>query len=128
MFQFNPTVGAVNANADAIVSALSTIEADVLVTSELSLCGYPPRDLLLDEGFISESQYDVFKKVFKIDLKKWRKKFEKASTKPGASNKLYRKLYTKMYKKCGERGTTVGGDHGKETVDIAVPFFVNALK
>ena len=22
----------------------------------------------------------------------------------------------------------VGGDHGKETVDIAVPFFVNALK
>ena len=81
-----------------------------------------------DEGFISESQYDVFKKVFKMDLKKWRKKFEKASTKPGASNKLYRKLYMKMYKKCGERGTTVGGDHGKETVDIAVPFFVNALK
>ena len=84
--------------------------------------------IMNDEGFISESQYDVFKKVFKMDLKKWRKKFEKASTKPGASNKLYRKLYMKMYKKCGERGTTVGGDHGKETVDIAVPFFVNALK
>ena len=86
--------------------------------------------MMNDEGFISESQsqYEVFQKVFKIDLKKLRKKFEKASTKPGASNKLYRKLYTKMYKKCGERGTTVGGDHGKETVDIAVPFFVNALK
>jgi len=84
--------------------------------------------MMNDEGFISESQYDVFQKAFKMDLKKWRKKFEKASTKPGASNKLYRKLYTKMYKKCGERGTTVGGDHGKETVDIAVPFFVNALK
>ena len=81
-----------------------------------------------DEGFISESQHDVFQKVFKIDLKKLRKKFEKASSKPGATNKLYRKLYIKMYKKCGERGTTVGGDHGKETVDIAVPFFVNALK
>ncbi len=84
--------------------------------------------MMNDEGFISESQYDVFQKVFKMDLKKWRKKFEKASTKPGASNKLYRKLYIKMYKKCGERGTTVGGDHGKETVNIAVPFFVNALK
>ena len=36
--------------------------------------------------------------------------------------------FIKMYKKCGERGTTVGGDHGKETVDIAVPFFVNAVK
>ncbi len=33
-----------------------------------------------------------------------------------------------VMEKCGERGTTVGGDHGKETVDIAVPFFVNALK
>jgi len=84
--------------------------------------------MMNDEGFISESQYDVFQKAFKMDLKKWRKKFEKASTKPGASNKLYRKLYIKLYKKCGERGTTVGGDHGKETVDIAVPFFVNALK
>jgi len=41
---------------------------------------------------------------------------------------LYRKLYVKMYKKCGEKGTTIGGDHGKETVNIAVPFFVNALK
>jgi len=84
--------------------------------------------IMNDEGFISESQYDVFKKAFKMDLKKWREKFEKASSKPGASNKLYRKLYIKMYKKCGEKGTTVGGDHGKETVDIAVPFFVNALK
>ena len=56
------------------------------------------------------------------------KKFIKAADKPGATNKLYRKLYIKMYKKCGQKGATVGGDHGKETVDIAVPFFVNALK
>ena len=49
-------------------------------------------------------------------------------SKPGASNKLYRKLYIKIYKKCGDKGTTVGGDHGQETVGIAVPFFVNALK
>ena len=33
-----------------------------------------------------------------------------------------------MYKKCGQKGATVGGDHGKKTVDIAVPFFVNTLK
>ena len=57
-----------------------------------------------------------------------RKKFIKCGDKPGAGNKLYRKLYIKIYKKCGDKGTTVGGDHGKETVDIAVPFFVNALK
>ena len=81
-----------------------------------------------DDGFIHEKQTDIFKEAFNMDLKKWREKFEKASTKPGAANKLYRQLYIKMYKKCGERGVTIGGDHGKETVEIAVPFFVNALK
>ena len=90
---------------------------------------YAPEGWVMnDEGFIHEKQTDIFKEAFKMDLEKWREKFEKASAKPGASNKLYRKLYTKMYKKCGERGTTIGGDHGKETVEIAVPFFVNALK
>ncbi|MDC3174700.1 hypothetical protein OA868_02885 [Candidatus Pelagibacter sp.] len=81
-----------------------------------------------DDGFIHEKQTDIFKEAFNMDLKKWREKFEKASTKPGAANKLYKKIYIKMYKKCGERGVTIGGDHGKETVEIAVPFFVNALK
>jgi len=84
--------------------------------------------ILDDEGFISRSLEESFSKFFKMDLEKWRKKFIKAADKPGASNKLYRKLYIKMYKKCGDKGTTLGGDHGKETVDIAVPFFVNALK
>ena len=81
-----------------------------------------------DDGFIHEKQTDIIKEAFNMDLKKWREKFEKASTKPGAANKLYKQLYVKMYKKCGERGVTIGGDHGKETVEIAVPFFINALK
>ena len=90
---------------------------------------YAPEGWVMnDDGFIHEKQTDIFKEAFNMDLKKWREKFEKASTKPGAANKLYRQLYVKMYKKCGERGTTIGGDHGKETVEIAVPFFVNALK
>ena len=89
---------------------------------------FPDGLILDDEGFISKSLQEPFSKFFKTDLEKWRKKFKKASSKPQASNKLYRKLYVKMYKKCGEKGTTIGGDHGKETVNIAVPFFVNALK
>ena len=90
---------------------------------------YAPEGWVMnDDGFIHEKQTDIFKEAFNMDLKKWREKFEKASTKPEAANKLYRQLYVKMYKKCGERGTTIGGDHGKETVEIAVPFFVNALK
>ena len=90
---------------------------------------YAPEGWVMnDDGFIHEKQTDIFKEAFNMDLKKWREKFEKASTKPEAANKLYRQLYVKMYKKCGERGVTIGGDHGKETVEIAVPFFVNALK
>ena len=89
---------------------------------------FPEGWILDDKGFITENLQEPFAKFFKMDLEKWREKFIKAGDKPGAANKLYRKLYTKIYKKCGSRGATVGGDHGKETVDIAVPFFVNALK
>ncbi len=89
---------------------------------------FPEGWVLDDKGFITENLQEPMAKFFKMDLEKWRKKFIKSADKPGASNKLYRKLYIKMYKKCGDKGTTIGGDHGKETVDIAVPFFVNALK
>ena len=89
---------------------------------------FPEGWILNDKGFITEKYEEPMAKFFKMDLEKWTEKFIKAGDKPGASNKLYRKLYTKIYKKCGDKGTTVGGDHGKETVDIAVPFFVNALK
>ena len=89
---------------------------------------FPEGWIMNDKGFITENLQEPMAKFFKMDLEKWREKFIKAGEKPGASNKLYRKLYTKIYKKCGSKGTTVGGDHGKETVDIAVPFFVNALK
>ena len=89
---------------------------------------FPEGWIMNDKGFITKNLQEPFDKFFKIDLEKWRQKFIKASAKPGVSNKLYRKLYIKMYKKCGSKGATVGGDHGKETVDIAVPFFVNALK
>ena len=89
---------------------------------------FPDGWLIDDKGFITKNLQEPMAKFFKMDLEKWRKKFIKAGDKPGASNKLYRKLYIKIYKKCGDKGTTVGGDHGQETVDIAVPFFVNALK
>ena len=81
-----------------------------------------------DQGFISESLSDVMKKEFKMDIKKWRKDFEKASTKSGKANKLYRKMYMKLYKKCGSRGTTVGGDNGGETADIASKYFIDNLQ
>ena len=89
---------------------------------------FPDGWIMNDKGFITENLQEPMAKFFEMDLEKWRKKFIKSADKPGASNKLYRKLYIKIYKKCGDKGTTVGGDHGSETVDIALPFFVNALK
>lgn len=50
----NPTVGDLAGNArligDAIGAALPA--ADLIAFPELAVCGYPPRDLLLDAGFV----------------------------------------------------------------------------
>ncbi|MDY6785930.1 MAG: NAD+ synthase [Cyanobacteriota bacterium] len=53
--QLNPTIGYLKNNAQSILeSAHKSVEngARLLLTPELSLCGYPPRDLLLNPGFI----------------------------------------------------------------------------
>lgn len=53
--QLNPTVGNLECNTDAIVWAIGESRdrgADLVVFSELVICGYPPRDLLLVEGFV----------------------------------------------------------------------------
>ena len=53
--QINPTVGDLTGNAQRILSAAgqaSKLGADLLLTPELSLCGYPPRDLLMRPSFI----------------------------------------------------------------------------
>jgi NAD+ synthase (glutamine-hydrolysing) len=51
--QLNPTIGDLAGNADRIVAvSQQTAGADLLLTPELSLCGYPPRDLLLNPGFV----------------------------------------------------------------------------
>ena len=89
---------------------------------------FPDGFQLDDTGFWSNSIKDKLNEILKIDLDKLREKFIEASEKPEASNKLMRKTYKKLWKKCGSRGPTTGGDHAKETLEIAVPFFVNALK
>lgn len=53
--QLNTTVGDFSGNVDKILSAyreLSKRGAEVVLTPELSLCGYPPLDLLFEEGFV----------------------------------------------------------------------------
>ncbi len=52
--QINSVVGDIPGNADKIRAAAATARqagADLLLTPELALCGYPPEDLLLREDF-----------------------------------------------------------------------------
>ncbi|MGI0487327.1 NAD+ synthase [Pantanalinema rosaneae CENA516] len=53
--QLNPTIGDLAGNAQQILAAAQAAAdqgARLLLTPELSLCGYPPRDLLMRPGFI----------------------------------------------------------------------------
>ena len=55
--QLNPTVGAIRSNADLALAAVeraAQLGAQLVVTSELLISGYPPKDLLLREAFVSE--------------------------------------------------------------------------
>lgn len=52
--QLNPTIGDITNNAQQIITAAKDAAKQnvrLLLTPELSLCGYPPRDLLLYPGF-----------------------------------------------------------------------------
>ena len=53
--QINPTVGDIDANAAKIADYLGRARdagADLVAFPELCLCGYPPKDLVLQEGFV----------------------------------------------------------------------------
>ncbi|MEH2272070.1 MAG: NAD+ synthase [Nostoc sp.] len=53
--QINPTIGDLVLNAQKILEAVqraASSGARLLLTPELSLCGYPPRDLLLNPSFV----------------------------------------------------------------------------
>ncbi|MDQ1395682.1 MAG: hypothetical protein QOG64_941 [Acidimicrobiaceae bacterium] len=56
--QINPVVGDLNGNVDRVLAGLEQAEdadADIAVFPELVLTGYPPEDLLLKPGFVSDN-------------------------------------------------------------------------
>jgi NAD+ synthase (glutamine-hydrolysing) len=60
--QINPTVGDLTGNAQKILAAAqqaAELGADLLLTPELSLCGYPPRDLLMRPSFIEQMKQTI---------------------------------------------------------------------
>nr|WP_245894171.1 NAD+ synthase [Chamaesiphon polymorphus] len=60
--QLNPTVGDLKGNAQQILKTaqqVATQGVNLLLTPELSLCGYPPRDLLLNANFIADMEREL---------------------------------------------------------------------
>ena len=55
--QMNCTVGDLSGNAARILEYAARAQAagaDLVLTPEFSLCGYPPEDLVLREGFLRD--------------------------------------------------------------------------
>jgi NAD+ synthase (glutamine-hydrolysing) len=59
MLQLNPVVGDITGNTDRLIDSISSLHADMIVTPELSICGYPPRDLLHVSGFVHACEHAV---------------------------------------------------------------------
>ncbi len=60
--QINFTVGDVSGNADRIIDNILKAKnenADIILFPELSLCGYPPLDLILENDFIIENEVKI---------------------------------------------------------------------
>jgi NAD+ synthase (glutamine-hydrolysing) len=60
--QHNPTIGDFEGNVRQIVDSLRRAEAagaDLMVTSELGICGYPPRDLVERPAFVQAARQAV---------------------------------------------------------------------
>ncbi len=56
--QLNTVVGDLSGNVDRVLGALAAAEAagaDICVTPELAITGYPPEDLLLKPGFVADN-------------------------------------------------------------------------
>ncbi|QQL43771.1 NAD+ synthase [Sulfuriroseicoccus oceanibius] len=63
--QINPTIGAIEANTEAIIreyQAAVAQGAELVITPELAITGYPPRDLLWKSRFVPDN-LDALKKI-----------------------------------------------------------------
>ena len=68
--QLNQVVGDLSGNAARIVEATAQARrggAHLLVTAELSLCGYPPEDLLLRPAFLSACADELARIAFSVE-------------------------------------------------------------
>ena len=80
-----------------------------------------------DEGIVSNDMIKYFSKITNKSIEELTQMGMSATTWKEAYQ-VYYDMYKAMYFDCATKGPKVGGDHAQETINIAVPFFVNALK
>ena len=67
--QLNPTIGDLNGNGQLIIEAAKRADNEncqILLTPELSLCGYPPRDLLMQNSFLEAMNVSLQEMAVKL--------------------------------------------------------------
>ncbi len=96
--QLNPTIGDITNNAKQIVTTATDAAKQnvrLLLTPELSLCGYPPQDLLLFPGFV-ESMSKELKAIATQLPKNIAVLVGTVETNPHATSKGQKPLYNSM--------------------------------
>ena len=76
--QINPIVGDIEGNAQKIIDIAERAyknSADLVLTPELSLWGYPPKDLLLKK-YLIKNQNKILNKMAKYIFQKYSKVLE----------------------------------------------------
>ncbi len=96
--QLNPTIGDITNNAQQIITAAKNAAKQnvrLLLTPELSLCGYPPRDLLLYPDFVESMSNEL--KAIAIELpRNIAVLIGTVETNPQATSKGQKPLYNSM--------------------------------
>ena len=67
--QLNPVIGDLSGNCDRLLVAVQKLaERDVqlVLTPELSVCGYPPRDLLMNHQFVRDIELAIADLAYKL--------------------------------------------------------------
>tara|TARA_B100000959_G_scaffold286963_1_gene368337 strand:+ start:1890 stop:3545 length:1656 start_codon:yes stop_codon:yes gene_type:complete len=59
LVQLNPVVGDIIGNTERLQTAIAQFDAEIILTPEMSICGYPPRDLLCNKDFVRACEQAV---------------------------------------------------------------------
>ena len=59
LLQLNPIIGDIDGNTRRLIDGANGCKADLLITPELVISGYPPRDILLCSGFVEACEAAV---------------------------------------------------------------------